>query len=391
MKRILMVLATTCLLLALLPALPAAAAPASDQSGNEPYAGDVLCQPDAYLASSDCLPMGPSSFLTGLAREGVLYPPPPLPASQPGPALNEVSLLYAKINLEPGEAAPLFSTLEDAVAGTNPVRYLAAGYGLRYVTYIEQMDVNGGHYVQLAGGEWMRASPARISSTFQGLVFRANPTGSFGWIIDQTDPVASPSFSAPISGAQLQRETLVRILQTEEAQGTTWYRIGLNQWVHRQDIRQFTFNNKPPEGVDNNRWIEINLYEQTISAYENGQLKFATLIATGAEPYYTRPGLFKIYEKKATETMTGAFEADKSDYYHLAGVPWTLYYDEARAVHGAYWRAGFGWPQSHGCVNLSIGDARWLYDWSKEGDWVYVWDPSGATPTDPEFYTQGGA
>ncbi len=392
MKQILMVLVAASLLLSLPPITTATAAPIeAEGSGSEPYAGEVLCQPGTHLAPGDCLPMGPSSTLTDLARQGVVYPAPPLPASQPGPALNEVSLYYAKINLEPDETAALYSSLEDAVAGSNPVDYIPAGFGLRYVTFIQQSDVNGGHYVMLPDGRWLRASPATISSTFQGLVFRSNPTGQFGWIIDQTDPVAAPSFNAPISGAQLQRETFVQILQTQEAEGTTWYRIGLNQWVHRQDIRMFPFNPTPPDGVDNGRWIEVNLYEQTLGVYENGQLKFATLVATGAEPYFTRPGLFQIYEKKPTETMTGAFEADKSDYYHLADVPWTMYFDEARALHGAYWRAGFGWQQSHGCVNLSIGDARWLFDWAQAGDWVYVWDPSGATPTDPAFYGAGGA
>ncbi|WP_298005425.1 L,D-transpeptidase, partial [Anaerolinea sp.] len=85
------------------------------------------------------------------------------------------------------------------------------------------------------------------------------------------------------------------------------------------------------------------------------------------------------------------FEADRSDFYYLEDVPWTMYFDQARALHGAYWRAWYGFPGTHGCVNLSIGDSAWLFQWAKEGDWVYVWDPSGQTPTDPSLYTQGGA
>jgi lipoprotein-anchoring transpeptidase ErfK/SrfK len=167
--------------------------------------------------------------------------------------------------------------------------------------------------------------------------------------------------------------------------------VGVNQWIDRRFIRQLEINPTPPEGVTNNRWIEINLFEQTMSVYDNGQLIFATMIATGRPPFYTRPGLFKIYEKKLVETMTGSFEANKSDYYYLENVPWTMYFDEARALHGAYWHTLFGYEMSHGCVNLSIGDSNWLYAWAKEGDSVYVWDPSGKTPTDPKFYGKGGA
>ena len=77
--------------------------------------------------------------------------------------------------------------------------------------------------------------------------------------------------------------------------------------------------------------------------------------------------------------MTGSFTSDKTDYYLLEDVPWTIYYDGPRALHGAYWRALFGYEQSHGCVNLSVGDAHWLFDWANIGDWVYVLDPSGET------------
>ena len=66
-----------------------------------------------------------------------------------------------------------------------------------------------------------------------------------------------------------------------------------------------------------------------------------------------------------------------------------MYFDGARALHGAYWRAKMGFEQSHGCVNLTIGDAHWIYDWAQVGDLVYVWDPSGQTPTDPSVRSDG--
>ncbi len=359
---------------------------------NEPYAGQVVCAPGVYLVEApDCLPLGPSKILTELAQQGIIYPPLPIPAAQPDPLLNEIDIQYALINLPDNEPAPIFATLDDAIIGERPVRHIPAGFGLRYVTYTHRTTINSGNYVQLTSGGWMRASPANISSTFQGLQFRRTPTIDIGWIIKDTLPRSQPSYQSPELNKTLRRESVVQIYDVVEAKETTWYMVGLNEWVDRHSLRQLVVNTTPPEGLDNNRWIELNLYDQTLSVYDQGELVFATIMASGVEPYYTRPGLFKIYEKKAVEKMTGAFEADRSDYYHLDGVPWTLYYDKARAIHGAYWRAWFGVPQSHGCVNLSIGDARWVYDWAEEGDWVYVWDPSGETPTDSSLYTDGGA
>jgi len=358
---------------------------------DEPHNGDVLCAPDAYLAEpGDCLPLGPSTVITDMALKGFTYPPKPLPASRADPSLNNLDVKYAKINLEDYEPAPIFGSLDDAIAG-RPGRFLTGGDGLRYVSYQQRTDVEGNSYVMLPGGEWMRASPSEPSSGFQGLVFSATPHQAFGWIIEATTAQSAPSINATPSARQVGKEEVVYIFDVRETEGDTWYMIGMNEWVSRHFIRQFTVNTTPPQGVENNRWIEVNLYEQTIGVYENGELVFATLVATGVDPYFTRPGLFQITEKKATETMQGAFAAGKTDFYYLADVPWTMYFDQARALHGAYWRAWFGIPQSHGCVNLSIGDSHWLFNWANVGDWVYVWDPSGLTPTDPSLYTEGGA
>jgi lipoprotein-anchoring transpeptidase ErfK/SrfK len=105
------------------------------------------------------------------------------------------------------------------------------------------------------------------------------------------------------------------------------------------------------------------------------------------EPYYTQPGLFQIYERKESEDMTISVE---SEFYYLEDVPYTQYFDQARAFHGIYWHQFLGYVRSRGCVNLSIADARWLWEWAQDGDWVYIWDPSGMTPTDPALYTGGG-
>jgi hypothetical protein len=352
--------------------------------------GDVLCLPGNSLQiSDDCLALGPSAVLESMAEKNMSYPLAPLPAVTPDDRLNDVPYMYAKLNIEYGQTAGVFPSLDDAISGNNKIRDIVGGH-LIYLSYISQVDVDGKHFLQLLSGEWVRASPS-VYRRFQGMQFSQTPDHDFGWVINESKPRSNPGYDAPELDITYYREDVIQIYDIQMANGIEWYLVGFNQWLDRPNVRQVDISTETPQGVLTDRWIEVNLYEQTLTVYENHELKFAALIATGDAPYYTQPGVFQIYQKKDTEDMSGAFEADKSDYYYLEDVPWTMYFDKSRALHGAYWRTMFGYTQSHGCVNLSVGDSRWIYDWAEVGDWVYVHDPSGKTPTDPADYTEGGA
>lgn len=390
MKRIFKVLSLCLLVGMIFPQNHTASAQSVAPAEKEPYSGTPLCLPDAYLtAPADCLPLGPSNYLTRMAQNGISYPIRPLPAASPDPALTQIPSLYARIGLENNQPAPIYATKEDAIASANPVRYLAPG-PFRYVAFIEQVDANGGHFVRLPSGEWMRASPAAYSH-FQGLIFRETPRNNFGWIVEPVISRTGPGYDSPETGKSYALNTVVQVYKTEQTGNTTWSMIGMDEWIEWRYLRTVLVNTNPPDGVKGDRWIEVNIHEETLSVYENRQLVFATLITSGSDPFFTRPGTFQVYQKKEFETMQGSFESDRSDFYYLENVPWTMYFDKARALHGAYWRTKFGFPASHGCVNLSAGDSHWLFDWAKEGDYVYVWDPSGQTPTDAAYYGDGGA
>jgi hypothetical protein len=384
-SRIPFLAAAAALLAALLLVHPTGAAQAA-----EPYPGEVLCLPDVYLVvPHDCLPLGPSQVLTGLAQQGLSYPPKPLPGSKPPKELAISPVQVARINVDQSEPLYIYATLDDAVAGNSPTRTIAPG-ALRYVSYIQEARVNDKPYVMLKSGEWVRASPAGYPN-LQGLLFRQTPTSGFGWAIETVQPFARAGDWGSQGGRTIQRWSAIQVVETVVIENMEWYRIGPDEWLPWQKARRVEVITTPPQGVTGDRWIEVNLYNQTLTVYQNRQLVFASLVSTGVEPFYTQPGLFQIYQKKPLETMSGAFEADRSDYYYLEDVPWTMYFDQARALHGAYWNPFFGWARTHGCVNLSIGDSAWLFQWANEGDWVYVWDPSGETPTDPGLYTEGGA
>ena len=353
-----------------------------------PYFDLPLCLPGSYPADlQDCLPYGASESVAEMNAMGIPYPVRTLPAASPDRALGYIPALLARINLENNQPAPLYASYEDAIAQANPTRYLDPG-GLRYISYFDRVDYNGKPYLHMNSGEWVRAGPVAYTD-FQGLVFFANPQNDFGWIVDQTPAYAEPSFAADKTGKTYYREDVVQIYQVLEAEGVRWYLVNPDEWVNSMQTRRAHFAPSQLDDPSITRWISIDLQEQILYVYEQGNLKFATLIASGIEPFYTQPGLFQIYLKKPFETMQGAFEADRSDFYYLEDVPWTMYFDQSRALHGSYWRTFFGYPQSHGCVNLSPGDAHWLFDWASQDDYVYVYDPSGRTPTDPKYYGPG--
>jgi len=352
------------------------------------YFGLPLCLPN-LPADGSCLLYGPAQVVHEMKAAGFNYPPRELPAATPPSELGRMPVTVARINTPEDQAAPIFATFEDAAEGANPSRWLDRG-ALRFVRYTNQRnDAAGRTFVQLTTGEWMRASPAAYTN-FQGLEFFDNPRNNFGWIVDFSDIFVEPSFRAATTGEILPPYHLIQVYDMVEAEGYFWYKISPGEWVSSHKARVVTLRPTPPEGVTANRWIELDLFSQTIAIYEDGQLVFASLITSGRPPFYTRPGVFNIHNKVELAIMAGSFTVDRSDYYHLEAVPWQLYFDESIALHTAYWRTQFGYVGSHGCVNLSPGDAQWVYLWANEGDYVWVHDPSGLTPTDPSLFGPAG-
>lgn len=373
--------------LVLIAALLLSAAPPAHAQGTdaEPESGAVVCPPSLHADAGDCAPLGPSQTLADLASRGLSYPLRPLPAYKPPADLTRLDFRYFKAD----ENTPLPVSL---TPGGTPGWELPGG-NLVYISYINRAETNGGVYYQRRGAwDWIPGRGQRVSySQFQGLLFSSTPRNQFGWALQTIPARTRPSFDAPLAGVTYYRYNVIQIFDMVEAEGVRWFLIGPDRWLDGRHVGRVIPATQPPPGVQNGRWIDINLEEQTLAVYEDNRLVFATLIASGTDPYWTRPGLFQIYQKIESTPMSGAFEADRSDYYYLEDVPWTMYFDQKRALHGAYWRTLFGYEQSHGCVNLSVGDAHWLYLWAREGDWVYVYDPSGRTPTDDSYYSEGGA
>ena len=79
---------------------------------------------------------------------------------------------------------------------------------------------------------------------------------------------------------------------------------------------------------------------------------------------------FSILTKYDSQTMEGTISGE---YYRVEDVPYVMYFDNlGDALHGTYWHNNFGTPMSHGCVNLPMDVAAWMYEWAPIGTLVTV-------------------
>ena len=116
---------------------------------------------------------------------------------------------------------------------------------------------------------------------------------------------------------------------------------------------------------DGVRWIDINLSEQHLYAYQGDTLLRSFLVSTGTWATPTVTGTFQIWNKTRIQDMSGPG-------YYLPDVPYVMYFYRDYGIHGTYWHNNFGTPMSHGCVNMTIPDSEWLYNWAYVGLTVRV-------------------
>jgi LysM repeat protein len=123
----------------------------------------------------------------------------------------------------------------------------------------------------------------------------------------------------------------------------------------------------PPMGQFGIKWVDVNLTSQTMIAYEGQVPVFTSVVSTGVPRHATVEGTYRIYARYRVTKMEGG---QGSEYYYIPDVPYTMYFYSGYALHGAYWHNNFGRPTSHGCVNLPVDAAKWMFDWAPIGTLV---------------------
>ena len=120
-----------------------------------------------------------------------------------------------------------------------------------------------------------------------------------------------------------------------------------------------------------NRHVDVDLSAQRLTAYEGDTPVYLAPIATGKDGFNTPTGSYAIYSKYPMESMTGSAGGES---WYVPSIPWVQYVVGGVALHGTYWHDqwGTGLRMSHGCINLNIDDAQWLYEWADIGTQVDI-------------------
>ncbi len=243
-----------------------------------------------------------------------------------------------------------------------------AGLMAEGFNFVRAIDTSVPGWIQRAGGEWLRREDVELvePSRLNGMLLPADWAHPFAMILDKSGIYASlePGGARSSQSSYVTRRyQLVNIFaQANDAEGDTWYLIGPRRWLRQRFVAKFALIAQP-KGVTG-RWMAVDLFEQTLIAYQDDKPVFAAVVSSGLPDWSTEEGVYKIWARLQRDSMSGATGAPEA--YALQHVPWVMYFDGDISLHGTYWHDDFGYRRSHGCVNLSISDARWLYEWTAD-------------------------
>ena len=205
---------------------------------------------------------------------------------------------------------------------------------------------------------------AHATSRFEGVDVKPGAAWPFAWAVpnkraeraDRVPVRAAPS--EPASHVRdLERRAIVAVLETQNG----FARIGTDQWVALADLR-IAQSSKRPDGIrPDERWLDVDLDQQVLVAYDGDRPVFATLVSTG-KGRSTPTSLHRIKKKLATTRIKSPPIALGT--WDFKDVPFSMEFRKYYAIHSAYWHDGFGDRRSHGCVNVSPRDGRFLFEWT---------------------------
>jgi hypothetical protein len=160
----------------------------------------------------------------------------------------------------------------------------------------------------------------------------------------------------------------VTVLERRELGRDAWLRIGDAEWIRARDATTARTAAPPPEALPDERWLDVDLERQMLTAYRGETPLFAMPVSTGRGPKGTEletpRGTHRLWIKLSTTDMDNLENLEAKESYAIQSVPWVMFFDRGYGLHGAFWHRAFGRVQSHGCVNLTPSDAERLFSFT---------------------------
>lgn len=262
--------------------------------------------------------------------------------------------------------ASLAHALDDA-----PDQELEQGFA---IAAMEERKAHGESWVRTKKDRWFSTRellPAR-PFLFHGELVEGGKI-DFGWVVADQAPVFATEKAEKAQGASKPVASRARFEKVKiGADRGAMVRISDDgqpeKWMRARDLARPRLAPPPPEAGGEGateRWIDVDLAQQTLVAYDGTKPVFATIVSTGKGPRgsdaATPPGTHRIWVKIFTTKMDNLDKDDVERHYAIEDVPWVQFFDKAVALHGAFWHRDFGHVHSHGCVNMAPLDARWLF------------------------------
>jgi lipoprotein-anchoring transpeptidase ErfK/SrfK len=294
--------------------------------------------------------------------------PSPAPTPEPAwyqpldPSMSTLKYSYAQVN---NPKARVYVSLQDAIEKTGNFGTLPNFPAFVAYTATETRDgrtfyYDPVYYAWMDGADLQALTPSR----FTGILPTREVNFRFGWVLGGTQSINATG--TPVHGYS--RYQLVHeVPATTQKPG--YVAIGSDEWLPEDKVALVNPQVPADAGENTCRFIYANLAEQTLTVYDKCKLVFATLISSGKNSW-TFEGRFAILYKEGYSSITPP-EWSTSEYY-IQAVPYFMTYSDQFGFHGAYWHDAFGSAASHGCINLSPADAKWLYEWAGIGERVII-------------------
>jgi hypothetical protein len=238
----------------------------------------------------------------------------------------------------------------------------ALGKGFGIVVTGEQV-YEGVEFVRTRRHLWIEKGSVRFvdGSAFMGVRIGRDEPLDLAWVALRPAKLYEKPQGRVLK--HLERHHLVHV---ESSKGA-WSKLVEGGWMKSAELARAT-QTEPPEGVGpNDRWIDIDVSKQVLVAYEGSEPRFATLVSTGrnSKQSETPLGIFQVWVKLEYSDMDDIERTDVDANYSIQDVPWVQFFKGSYGFHAAFWHDDFGHRRSHGCINLSPRDARYLFQFTE--------------------------